>query len=272
MIALRAQTGPVFLTYRDRNDIDEIVSAAKLQQPLYDFVATDGVAHTVWRLASEGTTELATAFGAVPFFYIADGHHRAASASRAREELRAANPKHSGAEEYNFFLTVAFPARQLRILPYNRVVKDLYGRSTEAFLQELARHVTVRDEAPPAPGHKGEVSAYLAGRWRGLLLPEPPGGGAVARLDADRLHRYVLDPTLGIKDIRTDKRIDFVGGIRGTGELERLVDRGEFAIAFSMYPVSLEELMDISDAGQIMPPKSTWFEPKLRDGLLIHEI
>jgi uncharacterized protein (DUF1015 family) len=272
MLRLHAQTGPVFLTYRERPEIDGLVAEAKREPSLYDFPASDGVSHTLWRLSREKTSRLAAAFAQVPLLYIADGHHRAASASRARRELRAANPRHTGEEAYNYFLTVVFPAGQLRILPYNRVVRDLNGRSSEAFLGELRRHFVVREAAPASPARKGEVSLYLSGRWHGMELPRPSGVGAIESLDADLLQRHVLDPLLGIKDVRTDKRIDFVGGIRGTGELEKLVDSGKAAAAFSMYPVSLSELMVISDAGEIMPPKSTWFEPKLRDGLLIHEI
>ena len=267
MLTLKAQTGPVFLAYRDLPEIDALVARAKREESLFDFNAADGVAHTVWRLPEDATGRFAEAFRVVPLFYIADGHHRAASASRARAQMKGANPRHSGAEDYNFFLTVAFPAKQLRILPYNRVVKDLAGRSPERLLAELKSRFAMRDGAPATPTRKGEVSVYLAGRWHGLTLPP-----AIETLDADLLQRHVLDPLLGIKDIRTDKRIDFVGGIRGTSELERLVNGGKAAIAFSLYPVSLDELMSISDAGEIMPPKSTWFEPKLRDGLLIHMI
>jgi uncharacterized protein (DUF1015 family) len=272
MVRLRAQTGPVFLTYRNRAEIDGLVNEARSETPLFDFMAPDGVSHTVWRLSPEATQKVEAAFRAAPLLYIADGHHRAASASRARQELRAANPGHTGQEPYNFFLTVVFPAGQVRILPYNRVVKDLNGRTPEEFIQQLRREFRARDAAPPSPARKGEVSVYAAGRWYGLELPAPSDGAAIASLDADRLQRQVLDPLLGIKDIRTDKRIDFVGGIRGTGELAKLVDSGRAAVAFSMHPVSLDELMAISDANEIMPPKSTWFEPKLRDGLLIHEI
>ena len=272
MVTLKAQTGPVFLTYRDLASVDALVADTQREEPLFDFTAPDGVAHTVWRLPPETTKRLAAAFEAAPLFYIADGHHRAASAARARDQLRAADPAPTGAEEYNRFLTVVFPASRVRILPYNRVVKDLGSRSSEDFLGELRRLFRLRENAPPAPRRKGEVSLYLAGRWYGFELPPASGGGAIEALDAHLLERHVLDPLLGIKDIRTDKRIDFVGGIRGVSELERLVDGGDFAVAFSMHAVSVNELMAISDAGQIMPPKSTWFEPKLRDGLLIHEI
>ena len=274
MLDLGAQTGPVFLTYRDRPEIDEIVEAAKKESPLFDFTASDGVSHAIWRIGGGAAGRLAEQFRPAPLLYIADGHHRAASAARARTELAAKNAKHTGDEAYNFFLAVAFPAGQVRILPYNRVVKDLNGRTPAEFLAALTEKFSVSEDAPPSPHRKGEVSVYVAGRWYGLLIP--PGGvatgGAIGSLDAAVLQEKVLEPILGIRDIRTDKRIDFIGGIRGTAELERLVDAGKAAVAFSLYPVSLEELMAVSDANQIMPPKSTWFEPKLRDGLLIHSI
>ncbi len=272
MLRLSAQTGPVFLTYRERPEIDAIVDEGRRATPLFDFTAPDGVAHTLWRLGAEPSASLAAAFTRVPLLYIADGHHRAASAARARQERRSGNPRHTGEEPYNFFLTVTFPAGQLRILPYNRVVLDLGGRSPAQFRDELARKFPLRSGASPSPARKGEVGVYLGGAWHALELPPPSGPGAIAALDADRLQRAVLEPLLGIRDVRTDKRIDFVGGIRGTSALEKLVDSGKAAVAFSMFPVSLEELLAVSDAGEIMPPKSTWFEPKLRDGLLIHEI
>ncbi len=274
MIALGAQTGPVFLTYRDRSEIDAIVEQAKTELPLFDFTASDGVAHAVWRIGGQAADRLAGEFRPAPLLYIADGHHRAASAARARRELAGKNPKHTGEEAYNFFLAVAFPAGQVRILPYNRVVKDLQGRSPEEFLAALREKFSVTADASPAPARKGDVNVYLAGRWYGIRIP--PGGvatgGAISSLDAALLQEKILEPLLGIKDIRTDKRVDFIGGIRGTPELERLVDSGKFAVAFSLYPVSLDDLMAVSDANEIMPPKSTWFEPKLRDGLVIHEI
>lgn len=272
MVTIAAQTGPVFLTYRGRPEIDTIVEEAMTAEPLFDFTAPDGIAHAIWRIGGQAAGRLAEQFRPVPLLYIADGHHRAASAARARQELAAKNPTHTGEEAYNFFLTVAFPAAQVRILPYNRVVKDLNGRTPEQFLDALREKFTVTPHAPPSPGRKGEIGVYLPGRWHGLLIP--PGGvatgGAISSLDAALLQEKILEPLLGIRDIRTDKRIDFIGGIRGTKELERLVDSGGAAVAFSLYPVSLDDLMTVSDANEIMPPKSTWFEPKLRDGLLIH--
>jgi len=272
MVRLRAQTGPVFLTYRDRRQIDALVEEAQRAAPLFDFTASDGVAHTVWRLSAEATARVAEEFRQVPLLYIADGHHRAASASRAREELRAASPSGSSGNAFDFFLAVVFPAAQVHILAYNRAVKDSEGRGPEGLLAALRSRLPVRETAPASPARKGEVSVSLGGRWYGLQLEGSAGAEGIAALDAERLQRQVLEPVFGIRDVRTDKRIDFVGGIRGTGELEKLVASGRADAAFSMFPVSLDELMAISDAGQIMPPKSTWFEPKLRDGLLIHEI
>jgi uncharacterized protein (DUF1015 family) len=213
-------------------------------------------------------------FRAVPLVYIADGHHRAASASRARGQLRSQNPNHTGDEEYNFFLAVLFPADQLQILAYNRAVKDLNGMSVGEFLTALSKKFEIADAATPSPRQKGEICIYLEGRWRSLTLPTGTTNpiDPIASLDASVLQERVLDPLLGITDIRTDKRIDFVGGIHGTSALEQMVDEGRAAVAFSLYPVTVDELMAIADANEIMPPKSTWFEPKLRDGLLSHLI
>jgi len=273
MLTLRAQTGPVFLTYRGRDEIDDLVIRAQQDEPLYDFTAPDGVAHTVWRAGEIDRDLLVEAFQSVPLVYIADGHHRAASASRARAELRT-NPDHDGGEEYNFFLTVLFPADQLQILPYNRVVKDLNGMTASQFLTVLSEKLNVAEAVSPSPGEKSQICMYIEGRWRSLTLP---AGTTVpldptSSLDVSVLQERVLDPLLGIKDVRTDKRIDFVGGIRGTVALEEMVNDGRAAVAFSLYPVTVDELMAIADANEIMPPKSTWFEPKLRDGLLSHLI
>jgi uncharacterized protein (DUF1015 family) len=272
MLMLRAQTGPVFLTYRRRPEIDEQVSTALHNDPLYDITAEDGIRHTIWRLSD--TDGLVNSFASVPLLYIADGHHRAASASRARAELREQSFTHTGQEDYNYFLTVLFPDSQLQILAYNRVVRDLNGLSKEEFLDAIRRQFTIRENSEPEPEQRGEWSMYLDGKWYGLnLSPETTlPDGVVQTLDVSVLQDRLLDPVLGIKDIRTDKRIDFVGGLRGTKELERLVDEGKAAVAFSLYPTTVAELLMVSDANQIMPPKSTWFEPKLRDGLLIHSI
>ncbi len=272
MLMLRAQTGPVFLTYRRRAEIDEQVAAAIAAAPLYDITAEDGIRHTIWRLAE--TDGLVNSFASVPLLYIADGHHRAASASRARGELRDQSFTHTGKEDYNYFLTVIFPDSQLQILAYNRAVKDLNGRSKEDFLEAVRRQFTISENASPAPEQRGNWSMYFDGKWYGLQLsPEATlPTGTVQTLDVSVLQDRLLDPVLGIKDVRTDKRIDFIGGLRGTKELERLVDEGKAAVAFSLYPTSIAELLMVSDANEIMPPKSTWFEPKLRDGLLIHPI
>ena len=272
MVMLRAQTGPVFLTYRRRAEIDEQVNAATNASPLYDITAEDGIRHTIWRLSE--TEALVNSFASVPLLYIADGHHRAASASRARAELRDQSFTHTGQEDYNYFLTVIFPDSQVRILAYNRTVRDLNGLTKEEFLDAIRRQFTIRENADPAPKQRGQWSMYLDGKWYALnLSPETTlPDGVVQNLDVSVLQDRLLDPVLGIKDIRTDKRIDFVGGLRGTKELERLVDEGKAAVAFSLYPTTVDELLMVSDANQIMPPKSTWFEPKLRDGLLIHSI
>jgi uncharacterized protein (DUF1015 family) len=272
MLMLRAQTGPVFLTYRARPEIDEQVSAAITAAPLFDLTAADGVRHTIWRLKE--TDALVKSFESVPLLYIADGHHRAASASRARAELKEQSFGHTGKEDYNYFLTVIFPDSQVRILAYNRTVQDLNGLSSEEFLDAIRGQFTVTEDASPEPSQRGRWSMYLDGRWYGLeLSPDATlPVGTVAMLDVSILQDRLLDPILGIRDIRTDKRVDFIGGLRGTKELERLVDEGKAAVAFSLYPTTVEELLMVSDANEIMPPKSTWFEPKLRDGLLIHAI
>lgn len=263
IVQLRAQTGPVFLTYRGRAEIDQLVASVTQGQPLYNLTAVDGVRHTVWKV--EQTEALVQAFSQVPELYIADGHHRGASASRTRAQLPQL-------EASAYFLAVAFPADQLRILPYNRVIKDLHGHTPEAFLEALGQRCKVTPQGQPSPQRRGQVSMYLGGQWYGLELNVPAQATSPSeKLDVAILQAQVLAPLLGIEDPRTDKRIDFVGGIRGTGELEKRVQAGE-AVAFSMFPTSLEELMAISDAGEIMPPKSTWFEPKLRDALLIHQI
>jgi uncharacterized protein (DUF1015 family) len=268
ILALRAQTGPAFLTYRGRGDINEIVGQAQSSEPLYGFNAADGVRHTIWRLSNSLMHRLIEAFQSVPLLYIADGHHRAAAAARARTHLKSENPNHTGQEEYNFLLAVLFPSDQLQILPYNRVVKDLNGMSPEEFINALSERFAVSQATSPTPQKKGEICIYLKGRWLRLQLQAE----RASSLDVSILEELVLKPLLGIKDVRTDRRIDFVGGIRGTAALEQMVNDGRAAVAFSLYPVSVDELIAIADANQIMPPKSTWFEPKLRDGLLIHLI
>jgi uncharacterized protein (DUF1015 family) len=273
ILVLRAQTGPVFLTYRAQSKIDALVAEALNEnEPIYNFVANDDIRHTIWRVPNSDA--LVQAFGDVPYLYIADGHHRAASASRARAELKEHGFGFIGTEEYNFFQCVIFPDNQLQILPYNRIVRDLNGMSAHEFLVRVREQFTVGDSASPSPNERGNWSMYLNGSWHSLKLRDDSSrpSGAVESLDVSILQSRVLDPILGIKDVRTDKRIDFVGGIRGTDELERLVHEGKAAVAFSMYPTTIDDLLRVSDAGEIMPPKSTWFEPKLRDGLLSHEI
>ena len=266
ILTLRAQTGPVFLTYRASAAVDAVVAAVTSGPPLFDFTAADGVRHVVWRAADAAAVTLVAAFAAVPALYIADGHHRAASAWRTHQQLAAEGPG-----EHERFLAVAFPDAQMQVLPYNRVVRDLQGMTAAAFTDAVAAKVTVTPGGPATPARKGLVAMYLGGQWSTLDFGAPPAGLPVdAALDVSRLEDVVLGSLLGIHDVRTDKRIDFVGGIRGTAELERLVDSGAFAVAFSLFPVSVDDLMRISDAGGIMPPKSTWFEPKLRDGVLSH--
>lgn len=274
ILTLRAQTGPVLLAYRAQKKITSLLEPFTLDAPLFDFIAPDGIAHTVWRVPTMANAAIAEAFGAVPLLYIADGHHRAKSASRVRETLRDRNPQHTGSEEYNFFQCVLFPDSELQILPYNRTVKDLNGLTPEAFLDAVESRFDVTPDANPSPAQPGNYAMYLAGRWYGLKLkPEVTRKlGVVDRLDVSVLQDQLLAPLLGIADVRTDKRIDFIGGIRGPQELERLVNEGKAAVAFSLYPTTLDDLMAIADAGEIMPPKSTWFEPKLRDGLLSHLI
>lgn len=273
ILVLRAQTGPVFLTYRQQPKIDSLVAATLPQtQPLYDFITNDEIRHTIWRV--DNADAFVGAFTEVPYLYIADGHHRAASASRAHAELKEQGFGFIGTEEYNFFLCVIFPDRQLQILPYNRIVRDLNGMSSTAFLARVRDEFEVSDNGLASPRQSGEWSMYLDGRWYGLRRPAGAARteGVVESLDVSVLQSRLLDPVLGIRDVRTDKRIDFVGGIRGTEELEKLVNEGKAAVAFSLYPTTIDDLLRVSDAGEIMPPKSTWFEPKLRDGLLIHEI
>jgi uncharacterized protein (DUF1015 family) len=261
---LRAQTGVVFLTYRASAAVDAVAARVTAGAPLYAFTADDGIAHTVWRAGGEDVQALVRAFGELPAMYIADGHHRAASAARARGVVKS--------RESDTFIAVAFPDAQVQILPYNRTVKDLAGHTAESLLAAI-RTVASVQPGTPEPARQGEVSMYLAGAWHRITLPASPAGTPRAdALDVEVLQRRILEPLLQVGDPRTDKRIDFVGGARGTAELERLVESGEAAVAFSMYPVRPGDLIAVSDAGAIMPPKSTWFEPKLRDGLLIHLI
>jgi uncharacterized protein (DUF1015 family) len=269
MIELRAQTGVVFLTYRTSEAIERLSRVVTADAPLYDFRSADGVHHTIWRVPRRESTSLVDAFQAVPSLYIADGHHRAASAARARNELR----DQGNVGDADTFIAVAFPDDQVKILPYNRVVKNLAGRTPAQFLSALRQRLPIRDGAA-TPSGKGEASMYLDGRWYAIDLSRARRAdeSRAHSLDVALLEREILGPLLEIGDIRTDKRIDFVGGARGTSALEAAVASGQAAVAFSMHPVTLDDLMAISDEGGIMPPKSTWFEPKLRDGLLVHAI
>lgn len=289
--ALDAQTGPIFLTYRDSDAIDILVASVKKTTPLYDFAGEDGVTHRVWRMAaaseetacSQAYAGLVAAFAKVPCAYIADGHHRAASAVKVGLARREANPGYDGAEEFNYFMSVLFPASQLSILAYNRVVRDLNGLTKDEFLNALAGEngpfeIIHKQESELEPIDKGAVGMYLDREWYGLgVKPEFESSDPVEGLDVSILQEKVLAPILGIGNPRTDGRIEFVGGIRGLRELERKVNRIDArgdgpAVAFAMFPTSIDELLNVADAGRLMPPKSTWFEPKLRSGLFAHLI
>ncbi|NOZ78304.1 MAG: DUF1015 domain-containing protein [Acidobacteria bacterium] len=273
--ATNANTGPVFLTYRANKAIDGLVEALTSATPAYDFVAPDGIRHTLWVVDDpEQVDALADAFGSIPAMYIADGHHRSAAAARVREARHKANPGHTGDEPYNFFLAVIFPHDQLRIMDYNRVVKDLNGLDEDAFLERIRSSFEVEPTDQERPAHPREFGMFLAGRWYRLRARPGsfPADDPVRRLDVAILQDNLLSPVLGIGDPRTDERIDFVGGIRGTRELERRVASGRWKVAFAMYPTSIEELFAVADAGKVMPPKSTWFEPKLRSGLVVRPL
>jgi uncharacterized protein (DUF1015 family) len=264
---LSANAGPVFLTYRDNARVAELVSRAQHAAPLLDFVAHDGIRHTAWRVA--GGEALVDAFKEVPAFYVADGHHRSASAARVAHERAKANPNHTGDEDYNWFLCVMFPAGELKILPYNRLILDLNGMTPQELLGQTKAVAAQTSASSPAAPSPGIAATYLEGQWYEIAL-KPRADDPVSRLDVQMLQDQVLQPLLGIDDPRTSERIRFAGGIRGTRYLEQQVDSGHAAVAFSLAPVTINQLMDIADAGQIMPPKSTWFEPKLRSGLFIH--
>lgn len=271
---LDANTGPIFLTYRERSSISTLTDAFMgAEQPVYDIAAPDGVRHQVWRLTPELCAKLTALFDAeVPCAYVADGHHRAASAFRVSKLRREANANHNGAENYNWFLSVLFPGNELKILPYNRAVKDLNGADREVFLTKVASIFTLTPTTLKSPTRPGQCCMYLQGQWYELTWSPAADASPIDQLDVSILQDRLLKPVLGIDDPRTSKRIDFIGGIRGTAELEKLVNGGEHVVAFSMYPTTVDQLMAISDAGQIMPPKSTWFEPKLRSGLFIHTL
>ncbi len=273
IMALRAQTGPVLLAYRSHAGVRELLDGIAQGQPLYDVTADDGIAHTLWRAGdAETVATLTHSFDSMDALYIADGHHRSAAASRVAATLRAGDPRPTGDESYEYFLCVAFPHDEMRILDYNRVVKDLAGLSPQAFLARIGEHFAIEDVTDQArPRKPGEFCMFMDGRWRRLsirpqLIPADP----VERLDVSLLQQHLLGPLLGIADPRTDKRIDFVGGMRGLAELEKRVGSGEMAVAFALYPTRMDALMAVADANRVMPPKSTWFEPKLADGMVSH--
>lgn len=275
--ALNAQTGPIFLAYRDRDDLREVVLRQKKNAPLYDFTSEDGISHRVYRVeGEEDTGRIRDLFAGMEQIYIADGHHRCASAVKVGQKRRREHPGYTGEEEFNYFLSVLFPDSELKILDYNRVVRDLNGLTEEAFLQEIEEQFSVECTGKEAvrPARKGQFGMYLGGRWYCLSAKNTDAvkkTNPVEGLDVSLLQDTLLGPVLGIKDPKTDKRIDFVGGIRGLSELERRVHT-DMAVAFSLYPTSIAELFAVADAGLLMPPKSTWFEPKLRSGLFIHSI
>lgn len=271
--ALNTQTGPVFLTYRHNATIDNLVDGVTQTVPEYDLTADDGVQHTIWLVKDKQTIDTITeTFDAMDCLYIADGHHRSAAASRVAAMRKQSNKNHNGEESYNYFLSVIFPDDQMQILDYNRVVKDLNGQSKDAFLEKIkASFDIVESSSAVKPKIAGEFGMYLDGQWYQLSvksdkIPSDP----VGRLDVSLLQNNLIEPVLGISDPRRDKRIDFVGGIRGLAELEKRVNSGEMQVAFSLYPTSLDNLMAVADANEVMPPKSTWFEPKLADGLVSH--
>lgn len=271
-----AQTGPVLVVHKARPEIDAVLSEISGRDPDYDVTRPDGVRHEIWAVTDQaGVDRVAAAYGPVDLLYIADGHHRSAAASRVAHMRRDANPNHTGSEPYNRFLIVAFPDTQLQVLDYNRVVRDLNGMSVEEFVGKLGEHFTVMPaEGEAKPQHQHGFGMYLDGRWYALELKDKPDETtpALERLDVKILADRVLDPLLGIGDPRTDKRIDFVGGIRGLGALSKRVDSGEWAVAFALYPTSIHDLMGVADALEVMPPKSTWFEPKLADGLVSYPL
>lgn len=270
-----AQTGPIFLAYRSQQTINEIVARIQETEPLYDFTAIDGITHKVWKIADKSdVAEIKKSFQGVASIYIADGHHRAASAVKVGLKRREENPHHNGSEEYNYFLSVLFPHDQLMIMDYNRTVKDLNGLTEEDFLQKVQEHFRLeREDKPVKPESKGTFGMYVGKQWYRLTAAPAlyEGKDAVGSLDVSVLQDYLLGPILGIGDPRTDARIDFVGGIRGLSELEKRAQE-DMTVSFSMFPTSITELFDVADQNLLMPPKSTWFEPKLRSGLFIHEI
>lgn len=274
IIATNSQTGPVFLTYHGVKEINDIVNKTMSLDPVYNFTTNDGVTHTVWIMPVDYNDIIEYEIGKVKNLYIADGHHRAASASRTQKEMKKRNNNHTGKEEYNFFLAVLFPAEQLKILPYNRVVYDIKGLDDKQFIKLISKYFYIEKINYTEPKNKGEICMYINYCWYLLKQNENVVVGKLLgdNLDVSILQNFLLKPFLDIDDPRTSDNIDFIGGIRGTQELVKLVDSGKAKVAFSLYPVTVDDLINISDAGETMPPKSTWFEPKLRDGILVHEI
>ena len=272
ILALRAQTGLIFYAFRGTDAIRRLISEAITSEPLYDFAGDDSIRQRVWKVTD--TAAWVAAFGEVPSIYIADGHHRTEAARLARETLRADDPSHTGGEEYNYVMAGLFPAEELRILAYNRIVRGLNGLTTEQFLDRLGENFLVSETDKKTPERMGEFCMYVDGRWYALrsIVEHVREPDPVERLDATVLQKYLLRPILGVDDEKIDERLIFVGGARGVEELERIVDAGEGSIAFSLFPTSIEDMLEVSDHGEIMPPKSTWFDPKLKDGLLVHEI
>ncbi|MBJ6802653.1 DUF1015 domain-containing protein [Geomonas propionica] len=272
--ALNANDEPVFYTYRNDAAITATIDQVTKAAPLYDFTTDDGVSHALWDIADRKLVDsLTKSFAAIPTLYVADGHHRSAAASRVRDLRRDANPKHTGSEEYNYFLTVIFPDNEMTIMPYNRVVKDLNGRGVAEFMARVGERFEVTPVAGAVnPGERHQFGMFIGGKWYELTPREDsfPEDDPVASMDVSILQDNLLSPVLGVRNPRTDQRIHFVGGIRGVEELERVVNSGEYMVAFSLFPTSIEELMALADEDKIMPPKSTWFEPKLRSGLFIH--
>lgn len=276
---VRAQSAnlePVFFAYPEREDMNAIVNRVIAEAPKYDFVSEDGVGHTLWLIdGDEDIKNITAIFEQIPALYVADGHHRTAAAAGVGKERMQANPNHTGEEEYCYFLAVIFPDAQLNIIDYNRVVKDLNGLSKEEFLAEVEKDFVVEKKGADIykPNALHNFGLYLDGEWYSMTAKEGTydDNDPIGVLDVTVLSNLVLDKILGIKDLRRDKRIDFVGGIRGLGELQKRVDSGEMKVAFALYPVSMQQLIDIADSGNIMPPKTTWFEPKLRSGVVIHE-
>jgi uncharacterized protein (DUF1015 family) len=272
--ALNAQTGPVLLAYPAAPQVDAILSKASSGTPDADVTAEDGIRHTIWVIRDAAVlAQLTAAFDAMHALYIADGHHRSAAASRVAAARRAANPKHNGEESYNYFLSVIFPYHQMKIMDYNRVMTDLNGMDAAAFLKRIGENFSVQpSSAPVKPAKPGEFGLYLPGQWYRLNIRADliPVNDPVARLDVSLLQNHLIAPVLGINDPRRDKRIDFVGGIRGLPELEKRVNKDGMAMAFAMFATRMEDLMAVADANEVMPPKSTWFEPKLADGLVSH--